>query len=69
MGHLSVGFVGEEPAQSFILHAADVELAKGDGGEQGLVAGIEQVGAGIGTTVVLDSRPLRGSPIADKNPR
>ena len=53
-GHLSASFVGEEPAQGFILHAADVELAACDGGEQGFVAGIEQVETGIGTAFVLD---------------
>src|SRR5262249_58661550 len=52
-GHLSGSFVWEEPAQGFILHAADVEFAACDGGEQGFVAGIEQVETGVGTALVL----------------
>src|SRR5262249_473523 len=52
-GHLSGSFGWEEPAQGFILHAADVEFTACDGGEQGFVAGIEQVETGVGTALVV----------------
>lgn len=51
-GDLAAGFVVHVAAQGFVLHTADVELAAGDGAEQGIVIVVEEVEAGIRAALV-----------------
>ena len=41
----------QEPAQGLVVHAADVELALGDGAEHSFIVRIEEVEAGVGTAL------------------
>ncbi len=52
-GHLAATSVGQESAQDFVLHAADVELASRDGAEQGFLIGVEEIESGVGAALVL----------------
>ena len=41
----------QEPAQGLVVHAADVELALGDGAEHSFIVRIEEVEARVGTAL------------------
>ena len=51
---LAAVFIGQESAQGFVLHAADVELSTGNGAEQGVIVRVEEIEPSIGAAFALD---------------